>query len=567
MKSSVGSDIREFSLLFPDENRECFRLGANTANDLSVNFIAESICGNSTEQEVVKSILLEMPTSERVINYRREIYSELKEKEELCGKLYDIFDVMRFYAGERPVQIGESSTLIEFLNRLRALEGYISSIIRISEAIEGQEFRSEGMKKFAGYVNDICNNSGFKELLEDISAVGDDVHDIKSITIGVNLDAEFYPLESGIISLNKYYFDRQSVLKRFIKYRLKDQKNDKDLRQFTMEMPSNELNWIHQKYRGIPSPTNRPTDTPLMNNLNTIMERMLPSMTSKLKRVLNKYVDVSGRALAGLADELLFYLRFIGLEKKLTEYGIPCCSAEASDSDTVLRDFCNVKLAICRLKGTVEEDIVCNDMEFTDDKTVQVLTGPNRGGKTILTQGIGLVFLLYQSGVFVPASSAKIRPCDGIYTHFPVEEEKTVSLGRLGEEAERFNEICRTAGHNSLLLFNESFATTSHTESLYIAEDVLKYLCCIGARTIFNTHMHELAENADKLGGSAGSGYGAVSIVMENDNGKRSYRISYKKPDGKSYAHEIAYKYGITFEQLMEKTAADNGSQELEGQV
>ena len=37
---------------------------------------------------------------------------------------------------------------------------------------------------------------------------------------------------------------------------------------------------------------------------------------------------------------------------------------------------------------------------------------------------------------------------------------------------------------------------------------------------------------------------------MENNNGKRSFKISYKKPDGKSYAHEIAYKYGITFEQL-----------------
>ena len=105
-----------------------------------------------------------------------------------------------------------------------------------------------------------------------------------------------------------------------------------------------------------------------------------------------------------------------------------------------------------------------------------------------------------------------LRLCDGIYTHFPVEEEKTVSLGRLGEEAERFNDICKTAGHESLLLFNESFATTSHTESLYIAEDVLKYLCCIGARTCFNTHMHELAENADKISDMAASEYRAVSV-------------------------------------------------------
>lgn len=552
MKKHSISDIKSFSLLAPDENDVTFRLSSNTANDLSVDFIAENISGNSSEEAALKSILLEMPVSEKVINYRRAVYSELRDNEELCQKLYDIFDAMRFYSNDRPAQIGGSSTLMEFLMRLRALEGYISSVMNIKETIEGHEFRSEGMRKFAEYINDICDNSGFEELAKDISAVGDDVNNIKSITVGINLDHEFYPRETGILSLNKFYFDRQSALRRFVKFHLKDQVNDKDLMPFSMEVHDNDLRWLHQKYNGLPSPTNRATDTPLMNNLNTIMERMLPSMTSKLKKILNRYVDVSGKALAKLADEFLFYLRFIGLEKKLSEYGIPCCCGEISDGDTVLKDFYNVKLAICRIKGIVEEDIVCNDMEFTKDRTVHILTGPNRGGKTVLTQGLGLVFLLYQSGVFVPAASAGIRPCDGIYTHFPVEEEKTVSLGRLGEEAERFNEICRTAGSDSLLLFNESFATTSHTESLYIAEDVLKYLCCIGARTCFNTHMHELAENADRISDGADSQFRAVSVVMENDNGKRSYKISYKKPDGKSYAHEIAYKYGITFEQLSE---------------
>ncbi len=553
MKKNSLSEIKSFSLLTPNGNSETFRLSRNTLNDLSVDFITESISGNSSEQSVLKKILLEMPTDDKTINYRREIYSELRDNEELCNELYNIFDAMRFYSNDHPTHIGGSSTLLEFLMRLRALEGYIASVLKIKDVIEGYEFRSEGMKKFAEYISNIYNNSGFEELSKDIAAVSDDVNEVRSITIGINLDHEFYPMETGIISLNKFYFDKQNILKRFVKFHLKDQKNDKDLMQFSMEMHDKEIYRLNQKYNGLPSPTNRATDTPLMNNLNTIMERMLPSMTSKLKRVLNRYVDVSGKALTNLADELLFYLRFIGLEKKLTAHGLPCCCGETSDSDTLLSDFYNVKLAICRLKGNVEEEMVCNDMAFTKEKTVQILTGPNRGGKTILTQGIGLVFLLYQSGVFVPAASAKIRLCDGIYTHFPVEEEKTVSLGRLGEEAERFNDICKTAGHESLLLFNESFATTSHTESLYIAEDVLKYLCCIGARTCFNTHMHELAENADKISDMAASEYRAVSVVMENDNGKRSYKINYKKPDGKSYAHEIAYKYGITFEQLIER--------------
>ena len=156
---------------------------------------------------------------------------------------------------------------------------------------------------------------------------------------------------------------------------------------------------------------------------------------------------------------------------------------------------------------------------------------------------------LYQSGVFVPASTAHIRICDGIYTHFPVEEERTVSLGRLGEESERCREICKNATADSLLLFNESFATTSHTESLYIAEDVLKYLCVLGARTVFNTHMHELAENCAQI--SASYENKAVSVVMEN-GADNKYRISFRKPDGKSYAQAIAKQYGITFEQLSE---------------
>lgn len=553
MKKKSFSGIKSFSLLAPDESDADFKLSINTANDLAVDFIAENISGSSSEEAVIKRILLEMPVSERTIRYRRAIYSELRDNVELCGELYNIFDAMRFYAAERPARIGGSSTIMELLTRLRDLDGYVSAVLKIREVIKGHEFASDGMKRFAEYISDICDNSGFEELEKDLAAVGDDINNIKSITIGVNLDHEFYPKESGILSLNKFYFDRQSAIRRFVKFHMKDQLNDKDLLPFEMEMHNDGVDWMDKKYRGTPSPTNRPTDSILMNNLNTIIERMLPSCTSKLKRVLDRYVDVSGKALGELADEMLFYLRFIGLEKRLSEQGMPCCCGEASEEDTVLSDFYNVKLAICRLKGTVDEEIVCNDMEFTKDRTVHILTGPNRGGKTVLTQGIGLVFLLYQSGVFVPASSAKIRMCDGIYTHFPVEEEKTVSLGRLGEEAERFNQICRTAGRESLLLFNESFATTSHTESLYIAEDVLKYLCCIGARTCFNTHMHELAENADRISDAAASGYRAVSVVMENDNGKRSYKIGYKKPDGKSYAHEIASKYGITFEQLSEK--------------
>lgn len=549
-----------FSLLSPVE-KQGFDLRGNTGNDLDIEFITKSISKNNAEQEAITRILLDMPCAKEVIEYRSSIYSDLRDHYDVCERMYDIFDSMRFYIKDRNNRIDEGSTIYELLTRLKSLENYIESVYRLKEVVDGVEFRSEGMKHFADMIQHIYTDSGFEELTKDIEIISLDISKVRSITIGVNLDSNFYPKEAGITSLNSYWFTEQSVLQRFLKYHRNDQIEDKDLQPFTMEMHKDSLNKAVKRFSHLiakdPLAASvadySASDSPLMNNLNKIIERMLPSMTDKLKNVLNKYVDISGHALGKLADEVLFYLRFIELEKQLTEIGMPCCCGVSSDKDTYFSDLYNIKLAVCKLNGTVDDEIICNDIEFTNDKTVQILTGPNRGGKTILTQGIGLAFLMYQSGLFVPAGKAGVKPCDGIYTHFPVEEDRTISLGRLGEEAERFNEICDSADGDSLILFNESFATTSHTEALYIAEDVIRYLCCTGSRTVFNTHMHELAEKADELSECEKSVCKAVSMVMEGAEGQRSYKIAYKKPDGKSYAHEIAYKYGITFEQLSKR--------------
>ncbi|MBQ3940514.1 MAG: hypothetical protein II723_05310 [Oscillospiraceae bacterium] len=546
------TNIREFSLLEPAGTHPAFVLSSTAANDLSVSFLAEHLAHSRTEIEPLRKILLRMPVSEAVIRYRREIYAELRGDSELRRQLYEIFDSMRFYVTDRPVMVGESPSILELFTFFRSTQYYIGCILKLRDAIEGRSFRAEGLRRFADCLKVIYTDSGFEELSKDIEALGEDAGRIHSLTIGVNLDQDFRPHVSGILSMNRYFFGEQGLLKNFAAFHRKDQISDENDHPVDMAVHRDGLDWIERHFPNWAG-VGRPGDSTLMNNLNSIIERMLPALTGKLKKFLDKYVDVSGKALGRLADEMLFYQRFIELEERLTASGLPCCDAVCSETATELRDFYNLKLAICRAEETVGEEIVCNDAVFTKAHTVWILTGPNRGGKTILTQGLGLAFLLFQSGVFVPASAAQMRPCSGIYTHFPVEEERTVSLGRLGEEAERFREICKAADSDSLLLFNESFATTSHTESLYIAEDVLKYLCCLGARTCFNTHMHELAEHAAQFGKTDGAVCGAVSVVMESENGKRAYKISFRQPDGKSYAHEIACQYGITFEQLRQQ--------------
>lgn len=537
------------SLLAPDSTGRYYPISRETAGDLGLTFLAEQIAGSAPEQKTLLRILQNMPVSAEIIRYRNAVYRELRSDEALCTELFGICDSLRFSFNDRPVQIGEQSTIWELIQRFRSVEHYARSVLKLQKLFEGRKFASEGMQRLAEYAGELGRDSGFDALLEDLADLDEKVTRVRSITIGVNLNEELAPAEAGILSLNSYTFGDQSLLKNFLAFHRKDHISDRDLHPFTMEKHENGWDWFEKHFYGIQTPK-LPSDSLLMTNLTSIIERMLPALTAKLKKVMDKYVHITGRALADLSDELLFYLRFISFEKRLREKGFACCDGKESSGDTVLTGFYNLRLAAISMRGETAEPIVTNEIAFTKERTVQILTGPNRGGKTILTQGIGIAFLMYQSGVFVPAETADIRLCDGIYTHFPVDEERTVSLGRLGEEAERFRKICEAATGDSLLLFNESFATTSHTESLYIAEDVLRYLCCLGARTCFNTHMHELAEHCEALCSSEKAVCGAVSMVMENGEENR-YRITCRKPDGKSYAQVIARQYGITLEQLM----------------
>ena len=194
-------------------------------------------------------------------------------------------------------------------------------------------------------------------------------------------------------------------------------------------------------------------------------------------------------------------------------------------------------------------DIVLNDLKFDSEHTVYILTGANRGGKTTVTQAVGLLFALAQGGIYVPAASFEYAPVDCIYTHFPADEDKTIDLGRLGEECVRFKQLYADCTADSLLLLNESFSTTSFEEGYFIARDSVRAILKKQVRTIYNTHMHKLAADAPEMNEQE-SGAKVASLVVKSDGGKRSFKVEVASPEGMSYARDIAEKYGVTYEML-----------------
>jgi DNA mismatch repair ATPase MutS len=225
-----------------------------------------------------------------------------------------------------------------------------------------------------------------------------------------------------------------------------------------------------------------------------------------------------------------------------------------------LHEAYNLNLALHqRTHAADSAHIVTNDVHLGDDGRIGILTGPNQGGKTTYTQMLGLCQILAQAGIWVPAARARISPVDNIYTHYPLEEQVAKGTGRFGDKAQRLSQIFSRGTRHSLILLNESLASTNAGESLYIAQDIVRALRRLGARAMFATHLHELAADLAALNASTGGDSLIVSLVASRretdgdgslDGSLRSYKIVLGPPLGRSYAREIAAQYGISYDQL-----------------
>ena len=159
----------------------------------------------------------------------------------------------------------------------------------------------------------------------------------------------------------------------------------------------------------------------------------------------------------------------------------------------------------------------------------------------------------FQLGLPVPCDYAKLSVADGIFTHFPEGADDTIDKGRLGEECARLREIFDALSGDSVVLLDESFSSTGAFEATYIASEILVALCARRVRGIFSTHLHDLASTVDELNRRSAS-YGGVALdtlVAGIEEGRRSFLITRTKPDGKSYARDIAQKYGLALDELL----------------
>lgn len=542
-----------FSLLYPEGKEPSFQtLSSDTCNDLSLEYICDHVTDTEYEQNLIQRMMTKLESDPEVIRYRCDVFDDIMKFPKLRERIEELLTELNYLKElEKTVKDQTAAPIWQLINRLHELDVYVNCISGINECLNDNPIQSEGLKRLRDYVSSVYNESGFEYLNEDIKGLMQEIGQIKSVSVGVNLDQHMRPVEVGIVSINDAPFSRPGLLNKFLSF-------------------TSSKNEIHggTSFDGmtkIHTVGKTAADDPLMSTLSRVMNEMLASTVKQLKNKLARYVNISGYSLTKLIPDFVFFIRWANFIEKLMKLGIPMCKPKILDKGIKLaniKDSYNLKLGIQLIEGK-KLDIICNDFEFAPEHGIYIMTGPNRGGKTTFTQAVGIIFLMAQHGLYVPAAAAEISPADNIFTHFPADENQTVNLGRLGEESKRLSEIFAAATGDSLLLFNESLATTSFAEGLYIAKDVVRALRFLGARTIFNTHMHELAMHPEAMNSEPGD-LDVASLITGIHDGERSYKVFLAPPEGVSYARDIAQKYGVTFDQLVDSIKKDGGEKAAE---
>ena len=198
---------------------------------------------------------------------------------------------------------------------------------------------------------------------------------------------------------------------------------------------------------------------------------------------------------------------------------------------------------------------VSNDWIMQDEESVQLITGPNMGGKSTYMRQNALLVIMAQMGSFIPAKKAELPIFDRIFTRIGASDDILTGKSTFMVEMMEANVALRYATKRSLILFDEIGRGTATYDGMALAQAMLEYINeAIQAKTLFSTHYHELTQLDQQHKGITN-----VHVDVKEQKGEIEFR--YRVIEGKADK-----SYGINVARLahLPKVVLDRANQLLQ---
>ena len=450
----------------------------------------------------------------RAVAYRHEVQRDL-ENESVSGAVAEFADRMREMR-DRLAQAGKLGNRYQkehwFLN---AAAIYGQAVAGLGDTLAAIELGSRGLTAFRVYLADYTRSAAFTGLVADIARVTRLLDDVRyCINIkGNRVNVTRYEGEAD------YGAEVQQTFAKFAENPVKD---------------------YRAGFRDWPDMTH------VEERILRLVARLFPDVFQALDEFCARHHRYLDQAIRVFDREVQFYVAYLKFIAPMKAAGLEFCYPAMSAGSKQIRAEGSFDLALAAKLVPRAGAVVGNDFFLEGPERIFVVSGPNHGGKTTFARMFGQLNYLASLGYPVPGREASLFLPDRVFTHFEREEDLATLRGKFEDELVRIRDVLEAATGDSVVVMNESFASTTLRDALFVGERVLGQMTALGLLGVYVTFVDELAS----LNGACVS---MVATVVPDNPAERTYELVRKPADGLAYAAAIAGKWGLTYRQLKER--------------
>ncbi|MCR4960207.1 MAG: hypothetical protein K6A74_02045 [Lachnospiraceae bacterium] len=473
--------------------------------------------------ETLRNVMMIPLSSAEEISYRQEIIKDSIKNEELIRRLYGISASLlekwnELGRGGRE-KVKQSNRVMRLTADIKILHLFCDSLSEIKTLLRAPEtrFQSEGMNSFKDELLKSFSDEReefLKRVLSDISFYTDGTDDEdegRERVIRPRIVMEC-GLEDG---LKFSSIKLEEVSSRGDKF-LKPGSTKAKIRDFVNSR--------------IPDSFSTTGDMRINEQSQVLEYGIVSFLVEELKSEMEEFQFFFDR----LKYQAAFYLSAVQLMHHFERISGDLCFPTVSDRRDL--EFTELKEPVMGLQTHVE--LIGNSCELKN-KDLLIVTGANQGGKSTFLRSIGIAQVMMQCGLPVMALSYSAGIFPNFFVHFTRREDSEMNSGRLDEELSRMNGIVEHLGEGSLLLLNESFATTTEKEGSVIAYDIIKALTEAGVRILTVTHLLSFARRIyDETKDIDASGVEFLTAERKED-GHRTFKMIRHEPELTSFGLDL----------------------------